>query len=85
MGNITLVVGGLSLCLVGLGLLVCLPLGITTWVMANHDLEKMRSGEMEPQGRGQTENGRTSAITGIVLSLFFAAGYALLFLERILQ
>jgi hypothetical protein len=82
MGNLTLLVGGLSLCTFGIGLLVALPLGITTWMMANGDLEKMRSGEMEPQGKAQTESGRTSAITGMVLSLVFAAGYAVLFLGK---
>jgi hypothetical protein len=48
LGNLTLLSGGLSLCLFGAGLGVALPLGITTWVMANHDLERMRTGEMDP-------------------------------------
>ena len=85
MGNITLVAGGLTLCLAGLPLLVTLPLGITTWVMATGDLTKMRNGEMETQGRLQTESARTSAITGIVLGAFFAAGWILLGLSRVLQ
>ena len=85
MGNVTLFAGGLTLCAAGIPLLLALPLGITTWVMANGDLEKMRTGEMEDQGRMQTEGARTSAITGIVLALFFAAGWALLVLSRILQ
>ena len=85
MGNITLIAGGLTLCLGGLPLLITAPLGITTWVMAASDLAKMRNGEMETQGRMQTESARTSAITGIVLSLFFAAGWGLLALSRILQ
>ena len=85
MGNITLVAGGLTLCLAGLPLLVTLPLGITTWVLAAADLGKMRNGEMEAQGRIQTETARTSAITGIVLSLFFAAGWGLLLLGRVLR
>ena len=35
----------LTLCLAGAPLLVVLPLGITTWVMASNDLKKMRTGE----------------------------------------
>jgi len=85
MGNITLFAGGLTLCAAGIPLLLALPLGITTWVMAGNDLAKMRTGEMEDQGRGQTESARTSAITGIVLALFFAAGWGLLVLSRFLQ
>jgi hypothetical protein len=85
MGNITLAAGGLTLCLLGLPLLVTLPLGITTWVMATADLGKMRNGEMEAQGRFPTESARTSAITGMVLSLFFAAGWGLLGLSRVLS
>ena len=50
--------------------------------MASNDLKKMRTGEMEPEGRSQTESARTSAITGMVLSVFFAAGWGLLALTR---
>jgi hypothetical protein len=85
MGNITLFAGGLTLCAAGIPLLLALPLGVTTWVMAANDLAKMRTGEMEDQGRAQTEGARTSAITGLVLALFFAAGWGLLALNRILQ
>jgi len=85
MGNATLLTGGLTLCVAGLPLLVALPLGITTWVMASNDLAKMRTGEMEPEGKPQTEGARTSAITGLVLSVFFAAGWGLLALHRLLQ
>ena len=83
MGNFTLAAGGLTLCVAGLPLVVVLPLGITTWVMASNDLARMRTGEMEPDGRTQTESARTSAITGLVLSVFFAAGWGLLALSRL--
>jgi hypothetical protein len=84
MGAATLIAGGLTLCLFGAPLLVTLPLGITTWLMAAGDLEKMRRGEMDDRGRWQTESSRTSAIFGVVLSLFFAAGWALMLLGRTL-
>ena len=84
MGNITLFAGGLTLCAAGIPLLLALPLGITTWVMASNDLAKMRTGEMEDQGRPQTESARTSAITGIALAVFFGVGWGLLALSRVL-
>ena len=84
MGNITLAVGALSLCLFGLGAVVAVPLGATTIVLASSDLAQMRTGLMDAAGRAQTENGRTAAITGLVLSLIFAGGWALFHLHRIL-
>jgi hypothetical protein len=84
LGTLTLCVGGLSLCLFGGGLVVALPLGLITWAMASRDLAKMRRGEMEPEGRGPTKSGRTSALTGVVLSLVFAAGYTVLFVGKYL-
>jgi hypothetical protein len=83
MGNITLAVGALTLCIFGAGVLVTVPLGVTTIVLATSDLGQMRTGLMDPAGRTQTENGRTAAITGLVLSLVFAAGWALFHLSRI--
>ena len=83
LGNITLAAGGFTLCLVGAPLLITAPLGAATLLMATKDLKKMRTGEMEPEGRGQTESARTSAIIGIVLSVLFAAGWGLLGLSRL--
>jgi hypothetical protein len=82
LGNFSLIVGGLSLCLFGVGALVSVPVGVAAWVMANHDLAQMRAGAMDPRGKAQTENGRTGAIVGVVLSLLFASFYAMLYLGR---
>jgi hypothetical protein len=79
LGTFSMVVGGLSLCLLGLGSVLAIPVGIAVWIMANQDLELMRSGEMDPAGRTQTENGRVGAIVGIILGALFAAFYALMF------
>jgi hypothetical protein len=83
LGNITLAVGALSLCLFGVGLVVTLPLGVATIVLATTDLGQMRMHQMDIAGRVQTENGRTAAVVGLVLSVVFAAGWALLYLSRI--
>jgi hypothetical protein len=79
MGNVCLIFGGLSLCIAGLGAIVCFPLGIVTWVMANNDLEQMRTGVMDPRGRQETETGRTGAVVGMVISLLFAAFYLVVY------
>ncbi len=82
LGTVALAAGGLTLCLAGAPLLVVLPLGVTTWVMASNDLKKMRTGEMDPEGRGATESARASAVIGMVLGVFFAAVWGLLALSH---
>lgn len=82
LGNVSMIVGGLSLCLFGFGAFVSVPLGILAWLMANRDLKLMREGRMDPRGKAQTETGRTGAIAGIVLGSIFAAFYALLLLAK---
>jgi hypothetical protein len=79
LGNASMFIGGLSLCLCGLGAAVSIPLGVAAWVMANRDLALMRSGAVDPAGRAQTEAGRTGAVVGIVLSLIFATFFAVVY------
>jgi hypothetical protein len=80
LGNISLAAGALSLCLFGASAIVGIPLGIAVWVMAQTDLAQMRDGIMDSHGRHLTETARASAITGLVLSLIFAAGYGAMLL-----
>jgi hypothetical protein len=82
LGNLSAIVGGLTLCTFGFGACFSIPVGILTWMMANHDLEHMRDGRMDPRGKTQTEVGRTSAIVGILLGLIFAAFFALVYLAK---
>ncbi len=77
LANISLAAGALSLCLFGAGALIGIPLGAAVWVMAQTDLAQMRDGSMDAQGRQLTETARAAALTGLILSLVFAAGYAL--------
>jgi len=84
LGTASLIIGGLSICTCGLGAVLSLPLGITAWVLASQDLAQMRGGQMDSRGRSQTEAGRVSAMTGVLLSVVFAAGFALLWLGKIL-
>jgi hypothetical protein len=80
LGNISMIVGGLSMCSLGFGALVSVPLGIAAWLLANRDLERMRQGYMDPCGKSQTQTGRTSAVAGVILGLIFAGFYALIYL-----
>jgi hypothetical protein len=80
MGNISLAAGLASLCLMGLGALLSVPLGLTTWVMANRDLALIQAGLMDPAGKAQTANGRSAAIAGVVLGLLFALLFAAIYL-----
>lgn len=63
-GTLVLVLGILSL-------IVCQPLGIAAWVMANGDLAAMNAGTMDPSGRSTTEAGR---ILGIIATVLMALG-----------
>jgi hypothetical protein len=82
LGNVSLTVGGLSLCMFGSGALISVPLGILVWVMATRDLDRMRDGRMDPRGQAQTETGRTGGIVGIILGLIFASFFAFVWLAR---
>ncbi len=82
LGNVSMIVGALTLCTFGLGACFSIPMGILTWIMANHDLEQMRDGRIDPRGKAQTETGRTGAIAGIILGLIFAVFYAFIYLTK---
>jgi hypothetical protein len=55
--------------------LVGLGLGIPAWILGRRDLRKMDAGEMDPQGRGQTNSGM---ICGIIGTLAGALGVLVL-------
>jgi hypothetical protein len=74
------VLGGLSVCLCGTSAVLSVPLGIVTWILASQDLERMRLGQVDRQGKELTETGRTGAILGIVLGLIFASCYVIYWL-----
>jgi hypothetical protein len=80
LGNVSMALGGLSLCTLGIGALASVPLGITAWVLAGHDLKEMRAGLMDPRGKAATETGRTGGILGVVLGLIFGIFYAVVYL-----
>jgi hypothetical protein len=81
LGNVSLAAGALSLCF-GVAAVIGIPLGAAVWIMAQSDLNQMRAGSMDALGRQPTEAARVSAITGLILSLLFAAGYGAMFFTQ---
>ena len=71
LADASLLLGALSLCL-GFLALMGLALGLAAWVMASHDLGRMRAGSMDPGGRAATTRGRARARAGAALSLYGA-------------
>jgi hypothetical protein len=61
--------GGLILALGIISLLVCAPVGIAAWLMANHDLQAIQEGVMDPDGESLTLAGK---ILGIIATGLFA-------------
>ena len=64
-----------------LSIIVCMPLGIVAWVMANGDLKKMDAGTMDPEGRGNTQAGKICGIISVCLAL---VGFVIWFLLMVL-
>lgn len=60
---------GTAIIIIGLLGLFMLPFvfGPLAWMWANEDLRKMRSGRMDPEGKGNTEAGR---MMGIIATIF---------------
>lgn len=50
-----------------LGLVMCPILGIAAWVMGRADMPKIDAGQMDPEGRGNTQAGM---ICGIIATVF---------------
>jgi hypothetical protein len=81
LGTLSLLAGVLALCTGPIGLSVALLTGIPAWVMASHDLPRMASGVVDPQGRRTTEYGRRKAVAGVALGVLFGLFFLLVFAE----
>jgi hypothetical protein len=71
-GGTILTLGILSIVFAFCCYLLGLGMAIPAIVMANNDLGRIRSGDMDPNGEGQINSGRTCAIVGLVLSVIMA-------------
>jgi hypothetical protein len=81
LGTISMLAGTLALCTGPLGITFSLATGIPAILMARKDLERMRQGTVDPQGRGKSDMGRVKALIGIFLSVLLGLFFFLFFLE----
>lgn len=73
-------IAGLALSgLYGLGI-VGVPLGLTVWSLARHDLRQMRTQEMDPEGEFLTRAGKTCGMVGTVLGSLWLVAFLAFFL-----
>jgi predicted Zn finger-like uncharacterized protein len=75
-GTLILVLGILSL-------VVCGLLGPVAWIMGNADLNEMRLGRMDAEGKGVTNAGRICGMISTILILIGCGCYALVFLASL--
>jgi hypothetical protein len=68
LANVSLTCGVAGLVL-GVPAVLALPLGITTCVLANRDLERMGSGRLDPRGRVETWSACRRGEQAVALSL----------------
>jgi hypothetical protein len=61
--------GSLILTLGILSLVICGWIGPFAWILGQRDLQRMRTGEMDPEGEGTTNAGRICGIIGTVLGV----------------
>jgi len=54
--------------------LVGMGTGIPAWILGQRDLAKMRTGEMDPSGRGSTQGGWICGMIGTILNVLFFIG-----------
>ncbi|HEY1860513.1 MAG TPA: hypothetical protein VGG61_09180 [Gemmataceae bacterium] len=54
--------------------LVGLGTGIPAWILGQRDLAKMRTGEMDPTGKGSTQGGWICGMIGTILSVLILVG-----------
>jgi hypothetical protein len=73
LGIASAVCGGVSVfpCFIAFAL-VAVPLGVTTWLMAQNDLVQMRAGLMDPRGEPETRLAQERATMGAWLALLSA-------------
>jgi hypothetical protein len=57
--------------------ILTLPLGIAGWRMARRDLDKMKAGVMNPDGKNHTEAARLAGIVAVAHGLFACVDTAL--------
>jgi hypothetical protein len=68
LARVSVVCGGLSFVL-GFPAVVGFPLGLVAAAEAGHDLARMRAGDLDPSGRGQTDRAYSWGRWGLMLNV----------------
>jgi hypothetical protein len=82
LGAVSLLCGFFAWCLPFVGSAVALATGIPALVMASADLDRMREGLIDPEGRPSTEMGRDKARGGVVLAILAGTFYVFVFIAQ---
>jgi hypothetical protein len=61
-------------------ILTCFPIGITAIILGRRDMDLMRRGMMDNEGKGMTQAGVILGIVSTIISLLVAGLYAAMFL-----
>ncbi|GIW79889.1 MAG: hypothetical protein KatS3mg105_1696 [Gemmatales bacterium] len=69
LGILSIVIGFLGVCTMGIGGVVGAIIGIVGWILGQTDLKKIRHNRMDPLGHGSTHAGWVCAIIGTVISV----------------
>jgi hypothetical protein len=82
-GPLIMVLGIVSLVMLGFLPPLGIPFGIAAWVMGRGDLKKIRAGVIDPDGESKTNAGRLCGLVGTIIStsmtLFLAVFYVFIF------
>lgn len=82
-GQLVMVLGIVSLVMIGFIAPLGIPFGIAAWIMGHGDLKKIKKKEMDPEGESKTNAGRICGMVGTIISaaisLFICVFYGLLF------
>jgi hypothetical protein len=80
--GITALACGLASVFVVVTAVIGLPLGITVARMANHDLNRMRWGQMDPDGRRPAVLAHLWGVLGVLCSLFCWMPFVVIYVLR---
>lgn len=74
MASVSVAVSFLSICpLTYIAVLLALPLSLSIWLLARHDLELMRKGKIDPNGEGLTDGARRLGFGAFVAAVIVSA------------
>lgn len=84
--SVSVAVSFLSICpLTYIAVILALPLSLSIWFLARHDLALMRKGQIDPNGEGLTDAARRISFGAFVAAVIVAAFWGFILLIFLLQ